>query len=238
MNKWIAIGLLLTSLNFSGCVGWGPQGCEQFNGPIRSVGRGVINAACSSCGTHSGCGDHCNNCDGYNGPFGTVRKTLACGSGCGEIYYGDWLSNPPNTCNECDAVGVARGVNARIPWLCNPFAFWGYQYRPNGSGYGNPLRGQLWGYGQYGAHWNTAGCGGVGCSSGCNDCGSGGGCTGGCAPNAPAHEGQIAPVPATQPKAMKEQVTRRKANVRPTNVRTVSYVAPQVSRKYGRSRIR
>ena len=106
--------------------------------PIRAVGNGVLDAGCASCGTHSDCGDHCNNCDGYNGPFGTVRKTLACGSGCGEIYYGDWVSNPPNTCNECDATGYSRGVNGRIPWLSNPFAFWGYQYRPNGGGYGKP----------------------------------------------------------------------------------------------------
>ncbi len=233
MKKLIAIGLLLISLNLSGCVGWGPQGCEQFNGPIRAVGKGVLNAGCASCGTHSGCGDHCNNCEGYNGPFGTVRKTLACGSGCGEIYYGDWLSNPPNTCNECDATGYARGVNARMPWLCNPFAFWGYQYRPNSGGYGNPLRGAVWGYGQYGTHGHGVGCGGVGCGSGCNDCGSGG-----YGPSAPAIEGEIAPIPAKNPEVLKKQVNRQPAQSRPNKVRQVSYDAPQTPRKQGRNSLR
>ncbi|MDB4650301.1 hypothetical protein OAE37_00915 [Pirellulaceae bacterium] len=217
MKKLIAIGLLLISLNLSGCVGWGPQGCEQFHGPIRAVGNGVLDAGCASCGTHSDCGDHCNNCDGYNGPFGTVRKTLACGSGCGEIYYGDWVSNPPNTCNECDATGYSRGVNGRIPWLSNPFAFWGYQYRPNGGGYGNPLRGAVWGYGRYGAHWDGVGCGGVGCNSGCSDCGR----------HAQVYEGEIAPIPAQQPEVMKKQVNRPSAQSRPSRTRQVSYDAPQ-----------
>ncbi len=213
MNRFFAIGILILTTSFSGCVGWGPNGNEQFIGPL----SGAMSGVCTTCD------DHCHNCDGYNPPFGNVRKTLACGSGCGEIYYGEWLSNPPNTCNECDARGHAFGMNARIPWLCNPFHPWGFKYRENGAGYGNPLRGTHRGLGDYGGYragyWNRVGVAGN-CSSGCGSgkCATGNCGTGNCAPNAPKDGGKLKPIPQSKNQPAKQ----------------VNYVSPLVKAKYGR----
>ena len=160
--KRLAILLVLPLL--TGCVGWGPCGSEQFVGPLHNT---------IGCG---GCDDgHCHNCDGYNPPFGSVRKTLACGSGCGEVYYGEWLSNPPNTCNDCDARGFAYGTNPRIPWLWQPFRVFGYKYGHSG-GYGNPNWRAWWGTqgSGYGDGYPSAvvPAGGSSCG-GCTDCQSG-----------------------------------------------------------------
>ena len=189
MSRLIALGILLATLSSTGCVGWGPCGNECFQGPFRSAAQGI----CSTCE------DNCCNCDGYNPPFGNLRRTLACGSGCGEIYYGDWLSNPPNACNECDARGIAYGANSRVPWLCN---WWwrpmGRRYRPMGQGYGNPWRATHPGMADYGYRQGLIPRGGFmedpcGCSSCETGCSSG--CLNGdCAPNAPV-EHRLKPIP-------------------------------------------
>lgn len=179
-------GVLFATLLHTGCVGWGPCGDEQFRGPFRGALEGMA----------STCGDHCGNCDGYYRPPGSIRQALACGSGCGEIYYGEWVSNPPNTCNECDARGFAYGANGRYPWLSGLWAPWGVKYRPDGGGYGNPYRATHPGLADYGGYrpglWGryrfAADCGscGTGMSPGC--------ATGNCAPNAPVGE-HLMPIP-------------------------------------------
>ena len=181
MNRLLAIGILVTTFSMSGCVGWGPCGNEQFVGPF----AGTLEGVCTTCD------DHCGSCDGCLPVFGNLRKTLACGSGCGEIYYGEWMSNPPNTCNECDARGHAFGAPSRIPWLCNPFPLWGYQYGQRGGGYGNPLRGTHPGLADYGGFWP-----GYFQPVGCVD-GSCGGCASGdCQSNAPETKAQkLKPIP-------------------------------------------
>lgn len=56
-------------------------------------------------------GGHCGACDGGYGPrvpqgplaaAHNWRKNLICGNGCGEIYYGDYINNPPDCCDPCD----------------------------------------------------------------------------------------------------------------------------------------
>lgn len=216
MTRSLSFGLSIITLFMSGCVGWGPNGNEQFVGPLSGAWNGVCNS----------CDDHCGNCDGYNPPFGSLRKTLACGSGCGEVYYGEWLSNPPNTCNECDARGHAFGINARVPWLCNPFRFWGFQYRQSGQGYGNPLRATHRGIADYGGYragnW-AVGYGESGYSGGCStgNCASGGCASGGCPngdcgkglPNGSQPQGKLNPIP---------QQTKKQVN----------YVSPLVAARY------
>ena len=213
MRRFLALGFIVSSLFLTGCVGWGPCGDERFVGPF----RGAVNDICTTCN------DHCNNCDGYNPPFGNIRRTLACGSGCGEIYYGEWVSNPPNTCNECDARGYAFGINARAPWLCNVWWPWGVKYRDPVSGYGNPLRGTHRGIHQYGGwrsgYWDRVGVVGDGC--GCGTCTGGceSGCANGdCAPNAPAGQ-KLKPIPSKD---------------KTSTVKKVNYVSPKVTSKYGR----
>ncbi len=63
-------------------------------------------------GFATGPGSHCNYCDGaptgpqiYRGPIARLaaaHKRTVCGNGCGEVYYGEWLSNPPDCCDPCD----------------------------------------------------------------------------------------------------------------------------------------
>lgn len=218
MYRFFTVATCLLATSFTGCVGWGPGGNEQFVGPVRGTMRAVVGG---------GCGSHCNNCDGYNPPFGSVRKTLACGSGCGEIYYGEWLSNPPNGCNECDVRGAAYGHNTRLPWLSSPWLPWGVKYRPNGEGYGNPLRGQHVGVAQYGGYRGTILNRGSlidgGCAT-CNDCG------GGSAPTLGPVDGKLNPIPQKQPAPQ----VLPKPKPKTTTGKQVNYVSPLLKHRTGR----
>ena len=63
-------------------------------------------------GFATGPGSHCGYCEGapsgpsyHQGPLARLaaaHKRTVCGSGCGEVYYGEWLSNPPDCCDPCD----------------------------------------------------------------------------------------------------------------------------------------
>ena len=56
---------------------------------------------------------HCHSCHGGQwgampahppGPLDQIRawrKSMLCGSGCGEVYFGEWLSNPPDCEDPC-----------------------------------------------------------------------------------------------------------------------------------------
>ena len=68
----------------------------------------VISVGC--CGPNCGVRT-CNDCDGIGygekviprRPFDRLRNgSLFCGSGCGEVYVDEWLSNPPDCCDPCD----------------------------------------------------------------------------------------------------------------------------------------
>jgi len=54
---------------------------------------------CSRCGVCGG-----SDCPGYT-PCGYLKYMLTCGSGCGEIYYNEWISDPPDCCDPCDDCG-------------------------------------------------------------------------------------------------------------------------------------
>lgn len=58
----------------------------------------------------SGGGGHCNSCDGFSGSamsggpgasFREWRRSLTCGAGCGETYYDEWYSSPPDCEDPC-----------------------------------------------------------------------------------------------------------------------------------------
>ncbi len=61
---------------------------------------------CSGCSTANSCGcDDCGQRPIPNGPLEELqimRRSLICGGGCGEVYYGEWLSTPPDCCDPCD----------------------------------------------------------------------------------------------------------------------------------------
>jgi hypothetical protein len=53
-----------------------------------------------------------------------------CASGCGEVYWGEWNSDPPACCDHCDNCGTWTGHGdcfPRLP-LAGLFHLWGYRY--------------------------------------------------------------------------------------------------------------
>ena len=65
-----------------------------------------------------GGGGHCNSCDGYVGPgmlhhpgdgFRHWRRSLTCGAGCGDTYYDEWYSTPPDCVDPCPQFDCGGG---------------------------------------------------------------------------------------------------------------------------------
>lgn len=81
--------------------------CDSCHG----VNVGLVGSSCES--------GHCNRCDGNTHvPVGAyaglplaarLKQRLACGDGCGEVYFGEWISTPP-TPDPCDYDGNYTGV--------------------------------------------------------------------------------------------------------------------------------
>ena len=160
-----ALLLALSALTFAGCCG--PDGyCGNRNGPC-GIGNGPLfcrtyeqrmvdsNAYnCGTCNTPVGCG---------NGGFkGWLRNNATCCKGCGDVYWGEWISDPPDCCDPCDSCGGFTGSGgnccrqnclARIARI-----FHGYRYCPGECG-------------------GSCGLGGLGCrlcgGNGCDSCGGG-----------------------------------------------------------------
>jgi hypothetical protein len=101
--------------------------------------------SCNQCGSCGG------GCEGHT-PCQAMKHSLTCGSGCGEIYWGEWTSDPPDDCDPCDNCGNWIG-----PTCCAPA--WWERFKTGLSGW---------------RHGSDSCCGEGGCSS----C-SGGGCSGG-----------------------------------------------------------
>lgn len=81
-----------------------------------------------------------------------------CTSGCGEVYWGEHISEPP-TCDPCGLAGdYTGGCGSCRPWYSRLRDLWGYRYEPSGcsSGTGCSL----------GAGCSHGGCASCGCSSG------------------------------------------------------------------------
>ena len=149
----------VAALMFSGCCCGPYGGC----GPV----------GCGIAGGGGGCTTNCNDCDGtYStarpivyGPLHfltQMRKSLVCGGGCGEVYYGEWQSTPPDACGPCNG---SQFVGGAVP--CNPFC---WNWRP-----GQFLFGFLGSIGNiYGQRYYTGVCGCGGGYAGDCGCDSGG----------------------------------------------------------------
>lgn len=113
-------------------------GCEKPCG-CESCGRRA-SCGCESCGCHESCGcddGGCRPCGLFPCLFPWIRSERCkgggerygeCGQcGCGELYLGDWRSQPPR-CEPCNCCGGWVGPGEPIP---------SYQMPPRaGSGYG------------------------------------------------------------------------------------------------------
>ena len=69
-----------------------------------------VAGSCHSCGTCGG------DCEGHT-PGSYLGHQLTCASGCGEIYWGPWLSDPPDACDPCDDCGNWVGERCCPPKL-------------------------------------------------------------------------------------------------------------------------
>lgn len=132
MKRILTTGFLLCCFLSTGCVGWGPHGTEQLHGPLAG---GYL--------SHE---RPCGNCGVVAPIFAGLRNALFCGAGCGEVYYGEWVSNPPEPCHDCDVSAHAYGSNLSVPWI-RPFRLLGFRYDVTDQGYGTSIRGAETGYG-------------------------------------------------------------------------------------------
>ena len=121
------------------------------------------------CGPRCGVSS-CNDCDGIGygekvipqRPFDRLRNgSLFCGSGCGEVYFDEWGSNPPECCDPCQGADWVGG-NSSCGFNCQS---------------------SCWQPGDLMRRWGVGLLGGRNCSGNQSsaDCGCGGGCDdGGC----------------------------------------------------------
>jgi hypothetical protein len=139
-------------------------------------------AADAPCGPGAPCGAGC--CDGC-GPLGFCEGLLTCGSGCGEMYWGEWLSDPPACCDPCDPCGQWVGSCCCRPgWLCAGLhTLWGLRYEPQCC---DPCCAPC-----------CDPCGGD-CVAGCSQCGGG-------YAAAEAYDGQIIEGPVIADRAVEDQ---------------------------------
>ena len=229
----LATFILAATLSFSGCV-MGPCG-----------------------------GGHCNDCDGAsasacgnrvlgNGRPGAAfrnwRKGLTCGSGCGEVYYDEWSSTPPDCVDPCPdfagggcGTGVACGCGVRS---CRG----GCGFRPLRAVkrivvglYGKRFCGDC-GHGVDSCSCDDpySGYSGGACCDGCASSGGGGGCSTGNCSVAPMATTQIAsnvPMSNRQSSTARQQMLTRQAMSRTTaNSRSASTTVrkPASSQKFYR----
>ncbi|MEZ6096952.1 MAG: hypothetical protein R3C03_22475 [Pirellulaceae bacterium] len=188
MRSLVCIALVLGSVFATGCVG--PMGM----GP--------------------GCGLNCDSCYDCEGGYGTrqpiatgpidalrnAKRSLVCGGGCGEVYYGEWVNSPPDCSDPCCGNQFVGGA---VP--CTPFC-----WQPGA------LLGNL-----YGHRFDSCD------SGGCDDCGCGGeyvtesqGALGGCSTCAAKRQKAggamyAAAKPVANPTATR-QTTTRTANAAPS----------------------
>ena len=72
----------------------------------------------------------CSDCDGYgsnnyapSGPLQGLRnlkRSMVCGSGCGEVYVGEWISTPPDAQDPCCGDQWVGGATKCRPFCWTP----------------------------------------------------------------------------------------------------------------------
>ncbi len=193
---WLGLG--------SGCCFMGscpPGGYAHLPG-------GMVEAGCDSCGGDCGgsCGGACEGGDCgcgemYPGSCGTCASgscgglsalflplmctKLGCGSGCGGVYWNEWVCDPPDCCDPCDSgcwVGPRCGGSPCGSGLFTggPFAVVGGVVRGSVGVVRGALGTALYGYPGRGCSSCSSCTEEVFDGGGCDSCGTVG-CDGGCA---------------------------------------------------------
>lgn len=131
----IWLSMLVAVLLFTGCAAHrgGCSGCD-------SLDCGVVHEPCG-CDTCTVVEPPCDGCDGYGcdsclhaqGPLEHLFSHSAGCRGCGEVYWGPWISDPPDRFDPCDCSGQWIGKGGPAHWyggFIHGFRSWG-GYRHN-----------------------------------------------------------------------------------------------------------
>jgi hypothetical protein len=128
-----APALMAVAICCSGCLcpGTMPGGCLPYaSAPLANACDdcgGMCGGACMATGAASGpavaafpasCGTRAvGGCGGLSGLMLPLLSTrLACGSGCGDVYWGEWLCDPPECCDACNDDGCWAGTAGMAPY--------------------------------------------------------------------------------------------------------------------------
>lgn len=70
--------------------------------------------------------------------IGAVASAVTCNTGCGERYYDEWISDPPDCCDPCDNCGNWTGPQpcCRPLSILNPCNWFGIRYYDDCGGCG------------------------------------------------------------------------------------------------------
>jgi hypothetical protein len=168
MARWFYALAACVSLAGAGCCcmpnSCGPAGNDLACGCFCLPKPIVWCGDCNECGPHGeSCADPCGEC----GIIPALIRSRTCGKGCGEIYWGEWYSDPPDCCDPCDDCGNWVGPQGHCnlgPLQRLLAAFHGYRYCPPPDC--GPVCGPLCNRG------GCATCGSCG-GAGCDTCGGG-----------------------------------------------------------------
>jgi hypothetical protein len=138
-----ALALTAVAVALSGCSGYRAMsdcgGCAMSQcGECAMPGGWRSAGGCDPCGAAGPCGPLRSG-----GPFERTYCVPTgpgdhlcglfggCGAGCGEVYWGEWISDPPDACDPCDQCGNYVGEQCCPEWMrYSRFVPWGYR---NGS---------------------------------------------------------------------------------------------------------
>lgn len=174
-------------------------GCHHYGFPAGSLQKsGLLSKGAVQKGASPAKGSFVKGCKGgCEGPCrcGLLSAFHGCGTGCGEVYWGEWLHDPPDCCDPCcECYGVYTGPrddcrrviidpllwlfavkhkHCRAPWEGAPCSY-GYDCDGGcgcggcqGGGYGGFAAEAYQPYGDY--RCNSPGCGGGVASEGNDD---------------------------------------------------------------------
>ena len=94
--NWVAVLVLVTG-SMMGCAQRGVylgSSSQTMPAVIGSTEPLLAEDACDRCGGVSTC-----RCRVF--PGARLLRCLACGSGCENVYWGEWTSDPPEACDGC-----------------------------------------------------------------------------------------------------------------------------------------
>lgn len=121
---WLALGLSAT-VWMAGCAPLSKSKVGKGGGmivPPRFEGSCTEEKWDPILGTTQACGVCGGDCIGHT-PATYLKQALTCGGGCGEIYWGPWISEPPSGCDPCDDHGNWVGPQDCGPNFLTRFAY-------------------------------------------------------------------------------------------------------------------